>query len=72
MTIHSPYLYDRADGCIYSEDNAKRVKYALSKGHQIASHTWGHKDLATLTWDQIHDEMWRVEGARDALCLVRG
>ncbi|KAG5726443.1 Chitin deacetylase, partial [Termitomyces sp. T112] len=20
-----------------------------------------HKDLTTLTWDQIHDEMWRVE-----------
>lgn len=48
-------------GCIYDADNAKRVKYAYDKGHQIASHTWGHKDLATLTWDQVHDEMWRVE-----------
>lgn len=32
-------------------------------GHMVASHTWAHKDLTTLTWDQIHDEMWRVEQA---------
>jgi peptidoglycan/xylan/chitin deacetylase (PgdA/CDA1 family) len=48
-------------GCIYSDDNVKRVKYAYDQGHQVASHTWAHKDLTTLTWDQIHDEMWRVE-----------
>ncbi|KAF9457952.1 carbohydrate esterase family 4 protein [Collybia nuda] len=49
--------------CIYSADNIKRVKYAYDHGHQVASHTWAHKDLSTLTWDQIHDEMWRVEQA---------
>jgi peptidoglycan/xylan/chitin deacetylase (PgdA/CDA1 family) len=49
--------------CIYDADSIKRVKYAYSKGHQVASHTWSHKDLTTLTWDQIHDEMWRVEQA---------
>jgi peptidoglycan/xylan/chitin deacetylase (PgdA/CDA1 family) len=48
-------------GCIYSDDNVKRVKYAYAHGHQVASHTWYHKNLATLSWDQIHDEMWRVE-----------
>jgi len=47
--------------CIYDPDSVKRVQYAHSKGHQIGSHTWDHKDLTTLTWDQIHDEMWRVE-----------
>ncbi|ELU38813.1 carbohydrate esterase family 4 protein [Rhizoctonia solani AG-1 IA] len=44
----------------------RRVKYAYDKGHQIGSHTWAHKDLSThpqLTWDQVHDEMWRVEQA---------
>jgi len=56
-------------GCIYDPDNVKRVKYAASKGHQIASHTWSHKNLTTLTWDQIHDEMWRVE---DALMKIAG
>jgi hypothetical protein len=39
-------------GCIYNEDQAKRVKYAYDKGHQVASHTWSHKDLNTLNWDQ--------------------
>ncbi|KAF5374533.1 hypothetical protein D9615_009075 [Tricholomella constricta] len=50
-------------GCIYTEDNAKRVKYAHDKGHQVASHTWSHAHLNTLNWDQLHDEFWRVEQA---------
>ncbi|KAF9036841.1 chitin deacetylase [Panaeolus papilionaceus] len=49
--------------CIYNTGPAGRVKYAYDHGHQVASHTWAHKDLTTLTWDQIHDEMWRVEQA---------
>ncbi|KJA19853.1 carbohydrate esterase family 4 protein [Hypholoma sublateritium FD-334 SS-4] len=49
--------------CIYDADSVKRVQYAYSKGHQIGSHTWAHLDLTALTWDQIHDEMWRVEQA---------
>ncbi|KAF8673085.1 Polysaccharide deacetylase [Rhizoctonia solani] len=49
--------------CIYSAENQKRLKYVYDRGHQIGSHTWGHKDLATLSWDQVHDEMWRVEQA---------
>ncbi|ELU37258.1 carbohydrate esterase family 4 protein [Rhizoctonia solani AG-1 IA] len=51
------------DDCIYHPDNVNRIKYLYGKGHQIGSHTWGHKDLTTLTWDQVHDEMWRVEQA---------
>ncbi|KAK0236198.1 carbohydrate esterase family 4 protein [Armillaria nabsnona] len=47
--------------CIYDADEQKRVKYAYDNGHQVASHTWSHSDLTTLSWDQIHDEMWRVE-----------
>ncbi|KAF8954967.1 carbohydrate esterase family 4 protein [Flammula alnicola] len=47
--------------CIYNADEVKRVKYAYSHGHQLASHTWAHLDLTTLSWDKIHDEMWRVE-----------
>lgn len=50
-------------GCIYDEANVKRLKYLYGKGHQIASHTWSHAHLTTLSWDQIHDEMWRVEKA---------
>ncbi|KAF5364669.1 hypothetical protein D9758_005644 [Tetrapyrgos nigripes] len=47
--------------CIYDSDMMANVKYAYNHGHQVASHTWHHFDLTTLTWDQIHDEMWRVE-----------
>jgi len=49
--------------CIYDQDMSSNVKYAYDHGHQVSSHTWAHKDLTTLTWDQIHDEMWRVEQA---------
>ncbi|TEB33630.1 glycoside hydrolase/deacetylase [Coprinellus micaceus] len=48
-------------GCIYDSDKAGNIKYAYDRGHQIASHTWAHRHLNSLTWDQIHDEMWRVE-----------
>ncbi|KAG6852876.1 hypothetical protein C0991_008456, partial [Blastosporella zonata] len=49
--------------CIYHADEMKRVKYAYDKGHQIASHTWSHATLTALSWDQLHDEFWRVEQA---------
>lgn len=48
-------------GCIYSPDMRARVKYAYDHGHMVASHTWHHDDLTTLSWDQVHDSMWRVE-----------
>lgn len=43
---------DNFGDCIYAEAQAKRVKYAYDKGHQVASHTWAHKNLTSLTWDQ--------------------
>ncbi|TFK22661.1 carbohydrate esterase family 4 protein [Coprinopsis marcescibilis] len=51
------------NGCIYDPANRARIKYAYDHGHQVASHTWAHRDLTSLSWDQIHDEMWRVEQA---------
>ena len=39
-------------GCIYNTDAVDRVKYAYNQGHQVASHTWAHKDLTTLSFDQ--------------------
>jgi len=41
-----------ADACIYDADEVKRVQYVYGKGRQVASHTWSHSDLTTLTWDQ--------------------
>ncbi|PPQ77625.1 hypothetical protein CVT25_011236 [Psilocybe cyanescens] len=55
--------------CIYDPDQAKRVKYAFDKGHQVASHTWSHAHLNTLTFDQLHHEFWLVE---EALMKITG
>ncbi|KAF9531743.1 carbohydrate esterase family 4 protein [Crepidotus variabilis] len=49
--------------CIYDQESASRVKFVYDQGHHVASHTWGHKDLSTLNWDQIHSEMWMIEQA---------
>ncbi|KAF9531740.1 carbohydrate esterase family 4 protein [Crepidotus variabilis] len=49
--------------CIYDQDSVDHVKYVYDQGHHIASHTWSHPDLNTLTADQIHDEMWKIEQA---------
>ncbi|KAF8624383.1 hypothetical protein AX15_005902 [Amanita polypyramis BW_CC] len=38
--------------CIYNPDEVKRVQYVYGKGHQIASHTWSHPNLTTLSHDQ--------------------
>ncbi|KAK3842202.1 MAG: carbohydrate esterase family 4 protein, partial [Linnemannia gamsii] len=49
--------------CIYSSGSIARIKNAYDKGHQIASHTWSHPDLTTLTKVQINNEMSLVEQA---------
>ncbi|KAI5887221.1 carbohydrate esterase family 4 protein [Schizophyllum commune H4-8] len=49
--------------CIYSDENIARIRYVYESGHQVASHTWSHPHLNQLSWDQVHDEMWRVEQA---------
>jgi len=40
------------DGCIYDPELSKSLKNAYDMGHQVASHTWYHKNLTTLNWDQ--------------------
>ncbi|KAM6490148.1 carbohydrate esterase family 4 protein [Amanita muscaria] len=47
--------------CIYNSNEIANVQYVYSKGHQIASHTWSHPDMTSLTWDQINNEMWLIE-----------
>jgi peptidoglycan/xylan/chitin deacetylase (PgdA/CDA1 family) len=39
------------------------IKRAYNEGHQIASHTWDHLDLSTLTTDQQRFQMNRNEQA---------
>jgi len=45
--------------CIYNYQT--QISNGFYAGHLMASHTWSHANLATLTWDQIHDELWKVE-----------
>jgi peptidoglycan/xylan/chitin deacetylase (PgdA/CDA1 family) len=59
------------DGCIYSKENIQRVKFAYGKGHMVASHTWAHKDLATLSSSQITSEMSRVDQALERIIGVK-
>jgi peptidoglycan/xylan/chitin deacetylase (PgdA/CDA1 family) len=56
--------------CIYAPANVKAIKQAYSQGHQIASHTWAHKNLSTLTFDELHSEFWRVEQALERIIGV--
>ncbi|KAG0044677.1 Carbohydrate esterase 4 protein [Gryganskiella cystojenkinii] len=50
-------------GCIYAADEADRLRYAYSKGHQIASLTWANKHLPTLTAAQVDSQMAQTEDA---------
>ncbi|TFK17755.1 glycoside hydrolase/deacetylase [Coprinopsis marcescibilis] len=56
--------------CIYGEDLVEAVKNAHTSGHEIGSHTWGHKRLTNLTFDEVHDEMFRVELALERILGV--
>jgi len=48
-------------GCIY--DRAEDIKNAYYNGHTMGSHGWSHAHMGQLSWDQVHDELWRVEQA---------
>ncbi|KAF8752464.1 Polysaccharide deacetylase [Rhizoctonia solani] len=50
-------------GCIYDDANAKRVKYVYDKGHQVASHTWRHERLSTLSGDELLSEFSKTDDA---------
>ncbi|KAF7294644.1 Glycoside hydrolase/deacetylase [Mycena indigotica] len=47
------------------------VQYAFGKGHQVASHTWSHPTLTSLSADQIHDNMYRIEEAFSRILGIR-
>ncbi|KAF9147844.1 hypothetical protein BG015_010447 [Linnemannia schmuckeri] len=44
-------------------DYATAVKQAYLDGHQIASHTWSHGDLATMSVGKINEEMNKLDVA---------
>ncbi|CAE6492932.1 unnamed protein product [Rhizoctonia solani] len=53
--------------CIYSGNNPSNLKYAYDQGHQVASHTWSHPHLPTLSASQIEDELTRINTAIEGI-----
>jgi peptidoglycan/xylan/chitin deacetylase (PgdA/CDA1 family) len=39
------------------------LKAMYAGSHTIGSHGWSHAHMGQLTWDQAHDELWRIEQA---------
>ena len=52
------FVNGRDFGCIY--DHAEAVKAAFDAGHQIASHTYSHPDLTTLSKDAVAEQMTKL------------
>ncbi|THV08152.1 glycoside hydrolase/deacetylase [Dendrothele bispora CBS 962.96] len=57
------YMNGNNWGCIYDAENVAHVQNAYANGHQIASHTWSHPDIAKLTNDQLDIEIMRLDQA---------
>ncbi|KAK7023045.1 hypothetical protein R3P38DRAFT_2957216 [Favolaschia claudopus] len=49
--------------CIYNPDRISDIQYAYAAGHMLASHSWSHPDLSTLSRTEIHDSLYRMEEA---------
>ncbi|PBK70017.1 carbohydrate esterase family 4 protein [Armillaria solidipes] len=58
-------------GCIYGDAEVQAIKNAYSKGHQISSHTWAHRYLATLSLSEVDDEFTRVDKALESILGVK-
>ena len=69
--FHHTIAHLYVDRCIYAEESIARVKFAYSQGSQICSHTWAHKNLTTLTSEQVNSEMARTEQAIQRLISVQ-
>ncbi|POW07984.1 hypothetical protein PSTT_07860, partial [Puccinia striiformis] len=50
-------------GCIYDESTVQRLKRSFYQGHLIASHTWSHANISTLSATQLHQQLDLVERA---------
>ena len=46
------------------------VQRAYDEGHEIASHTWDHPELTSLTDDQIRSQISKTENVLDKACGV--
>ena len=69
--LHHTITHLYVDCCIYTEESIAHIKFTYSQGHQISSHTWAHKNLSTLTSEQVNSEMARTEQAIQCLISVQ-
>ena len=69
--FHHTIAHLYVDRFIYAEKSVARVKFPYSQSHQIGSHTWAHKNLSTLTSEQVNSEMARTEQAIQRLIGVQ-
>ncbi|KAG0227450.1 Carbohydrate esterase 4 protein [Actinomortierella wolfii] len=49
--------------CIYRPETQRLLRRAYQEQHQLAVHPWSHRDLETLTDDEIRNEMLKIENA---------
>jgi len=49
--------------CIYNANRASLVQRMIAEGHQVASHTWDHADLTTLSTSQKQQELDQLDAA---------
>ncbi|KAF5371163.1 hypothetical protein D9758_004122 [Tetrapyrgos nigripes] len=57
------YMNGKNWNCIYDPDIVAHVQHVYSHGHEIASHTWSHPNVSTLTNAQIDVEIMRLDQA---------
>ena len=69
--FHHTIAHLYVDCFIYAEESVAHIKFTYSQGHQISSHTWAHKNLCTLTSEQVNSEMARTKQAIQRLIGVQ-
>lgn len=57
------------DRAFWDESNKRAVKMVSDSGNEVASHTYSHKDLATLSLEKLTEEIVK---ARDNICALTG
>lgn len=57
--------------CIYDESSVQNMRTTYEAGHMVASHTWSHADLTTLSHAQIDVEIQRLDEAFIKILGVR-
>lgn len=56
---------------IFDPEPSANLMYAVQNGHQVASHTWSHAHLTSLSRDQIVEELKKVDDAIQQIAGVR-